>query len=542
MSIFNNPDFYPTPDNISHLLCQKVNIQGKVVFEPSMGKGDLVDVIKTYFPKQVIGCEISDDLLKISSQKVDRVICKDFLEVTKDQVSHINYIIANPPFSCADKHILHMWELAPEGCEIVTLCNWETIENDYSRNRSKISRIIKENGYTEYLGECFSDAERKTNVKVGVIVLYKPIVSEENYDMYFDMFEVEEKQEEGLMQYNEIRNIVNRYVGALKMFDSVAQAQKQINDLITPIRTSEHGLYFQAVDKNKNTVTFETFKSELQKSAWVTVFNKLGAEKYMTSKLKEFLNKFVEQQKNVPFTMSNIYKMIEMVIGTHGDRMNKVIIEVFDWLTAHHSENRFQNEGWKTNSEYVVNKRFIAPYCGLSSGESYPYIRWSSGGNRMDDLLKAVCYITGTKFNEKDSIERFFNWSGEVVESEKVTPEHEREEGFSYLEDHYKWQDSDRITHETRTIFKFKEEPDYFYRLSSGYDKSVIRYRLYGKWYNWTFFKVKVFKKGTFHAEFLDDKVWELFNRTAAKAKGFELASTFRSNYRQKGTGVEIYG
>ena len=143
----------------------------------------------------------------------------------------------------------------------------------------------------------------------------------------------------------------------------------------------------------------------------------------------ENINKFVEQQTKVPFTIKNIYKMVHMVIGTHGSRMEKVIVEVFDWLTEHHSENRLV-EGWKTNSEYVVNKRFIAPYCGLQTSYSgFPEVRWNSNGNRMDDLMKAMCYITGTKFDKKQSIEYLYHSYGESVESELISPEVEREDG-----------------------------------------------------------------------------------------------------------------
>ena len=36
-------------------------------------------------------------------------------------------------------------------------------------------------------------------------------------------------------------------------------------------------------------------------------------EKYATQKLREQINKFVEQQTYVPFTMHNIYQVLNMV-------------------------------------------------------------------------------------------------------------------------------------------------------------------------------------------------------------------------------------
>ncbi len=42
-------------------------------------------------------------------------------------------------------------------------------------------------------------------------------------------------------------------------------------------------------------------------------------------------------------------------------------------------------------------------------------------------------------------------------------------------------------------------------------------------WYQWGFFEIKGFKKGTLHIKFSDDKVWEAVNRAYAKIKGFTL-------------------
>lgn len=543
MSIFNNPDFFPTPEEVAHIMCSKVDIHNKIVLEPSMGKGDLVDVIRQYSPSKIIGCELSEDLLSISSKKVDSVLGSDFLSVRKEDVSHIQCIIANPPFSNGDKHALKMWEIAPEGCQVVVILNEETVSNRYNRGRSQLGTIIDTYGYWETLGNVFTTAERKTNVCVAVVVLNKPIVNEENYDQFFDMDEEqEEAQGNGVMKHDEIREIVNRYVGALKTFDSVISAQSQMNSLIKPIITSQHNISFVAVDSKKNNIDFESFRLELQKSAWQTAFNKLNADKYMTSSLKGFLNKFVEQQKNVPFTCSNIYKMIQMVVGTHGDRMNKVIIEVFDWLTEHHHENRYNNEGWKTNSEYVVNKKFIAPYCGIEMGYTgHPQISYSERGNRLNDLMKAMCWITGTKYEDTQKIEEFFGYHGEDVDFEIIKPDDERKEGYSYLEDKNKWEDRDGTKHETHLVYEFIEDPDYRYKLSTGYKKAVVRYKEFGTWYDWGFFRVRVYKKGTMHAEFKDEQTWIKFNQTASKAKGFQLASKFTGDFRAKKQGVEVY-
>lgn len=65
--------------------------------------------------------------------------------------------------------------------------------------------------------------------------------------------------------------------------------------------------------------------------------------------------------------MRNIYRMLEIIVGTHAQRMDKALIEVFDKLTMHYHENRYNVEGWKTNSYYLVNKKFILEGVGENS-------------------------------------------------------------------------------------------------------------------------------------------------------------------------------
>ena len=47
-------------------------------------------------------------------------------------------------------------------------------------------------------------------------------------------------------------------------------------------------------------------------------------------------------------------------------------------------------------------------------------------------------------------------------------------------------------------------------------------------WYDWGFFEFKLYKKGTGHFKFKDEKVWEILNRTYAKIKGQVLPEKFK--------------
>lgn len=487
-----NKDFFPTPRHVVEHMLMGIDIECKTVLEPSAGSGAMIQILKEFGAKEVLCCEKDPELKLIAGQK-GRLIAEDFLSMTSDQISHIDLIVANPPFSADEKHILHMWNIAPGGCAILSLCNYQTYDLAYTQERKLLRQIIKTNGSIENMGDAFSAADRKTDAEIGFIKLFKPKGDgDDEFDGYFDMSDEYERQENGLMGFNEIRNIVNRYVGAVKMFESVMEANEQINDLIKPI-SNNLGIEFGAKAQSHYRLDRETFKKELQKSSWRTVFAKMKMQKYTTSSVMGQLNKFVEKQEQVPFTMSNIQKMVELIIGTHGDRMGKVLVEVFDWLTEHHHENRSNVPGWKTNSMYFVGMKFIAPRCGVSMGYSgQPDIRWSNTGEKIDELVKALCFLAGKNYDDYESLHDFFR--PDIV----------------------------------------KDDSDY------SYPKKYI-YKEWGQWLDWGFFEIKVFKKGTLHAKFKDEKVWEMFNIACSKAKGWRLPTNTGSDVRRKETGVEVF-
>ncbi len=485
---FNDKDLYPTPKEVIETMLLGVDLEGKVVLEPSAGFGNIVEVLKEYGAK-VIVCEKDNELAGIVSQKADSFLKNDFMEVKAEEISHIDLIIANPPFSQDMDHILKMYEVAPEGCEIISLCNYDTFRRGYGSKGRELKKIVELYGnYTE-LGQCFTTAERKTNVEVTLVHIYKPKVnSETEFDGYFDEIDTDEKGSDiaGIMPHNEMRSIVNTFVSAVKMFDEVDEASDKINNLIKYI-AEYPPIEFGGFATNSSTstkITRETFKKDMQKDAWRKVFNKMNMSKYVTASVMQDINKFVEKQTKVPFTMSNISKMIDLIIGTHKERMDNILVEAFDKIISFSDKNRRGVEGWKTNSAYKVNQRFIEPYvCDYDNRWPNEYLKISySSGTYIDDIVKALCYMTATDYDEIGNLAIFVS------------------------------------------------------------NRSLE----WGKWHNWNkFFKIRGYKKGTMHFEFADLKVWEEFNKRVGKLKGWTLPE--ETDNKQKGTErtkekeVEIY-
>jgi len=526
-----NKDFYPTlPETIEDLV-QGLDLEGKNILDPESGKGDILKACKL-LGAVTYGCEIQPELYE-ASKLYGQMIGYDFMKLTREDVAHMDAIIMNPPFSADIRHIKHAWEVAPDGCVIRALCNADTLKVDRFAIKRLLTIIEENNGIILQLGQCFTTAERKTNVNVAMISLIKPEGEKEDWDSYFSRENVDEQHAPGLMKANVIDEIVGRYVGSLKKFDSVLAVNKEIEDIMGPINVG--GISFGCTQRNErgqyNTLGYEEFKKALQKSAWKLVFLKMNMTKFMTRKLKEKITTFVEEEVEKPFTVENIYNMLKFIASTNAGRMEEVLIEVFDEFTKHYDENRHNVEGWKTNSHYMINQKIIIP--NIVSNDyghlhSYNYDR----NEKIDDLTKSLCFITGTNW---DDIGHFETWIRGTYETDLNV----------YLKDKSiitkgKWYYKERCEHHNPEFSKkfkkkFPTEESYIenHAAEECEKKTLQVKREFGKWYTWGFFEIKGFKKGTLHMKFIDPKVCELFNLRVAEAKGFELPDSVLSKETQ---------
>lgn len=507
-----NKDFYPTPENVILQMLEGYDVSNKIILEPSAGKGNIVDFLKEHGATEVIACEINQDLKKILASKC-RVIADDFLTITSDRISHIEMIVMNPPFSADEKHILHAWDIAPAGCEIIALCNLNTVKNPHTKQREKLVDIIEEHGDWEDLEDCFTEAERRTNVEIALIKIKKPGT---NYSQEFEGFfmdeDPEEVQENGIMPYNVVRDLVNRYVEAIKIFDKQAEEAIKLNTVLAGYFSPSIALTLtqDGAPRARN-----EFKKDLQKSGWKYIFDKLNMDKYATKGLREDINKFVEKQQNIPFTMKNIYKMLEMVVGTTESRMDKALVEVFEKLTSHYHENRHNLPGWKTNSHYLINEKFILPgMCATDKWHTGNKVQtnWGSYFDLIEDMMKALCYITGENYDN------FVNLRDQIYYRYKIYSNGKHLCSTNRLDGYY-----DSVEAKKKALYE------------EGKSCEVVDMEpVYGEWFDWGYFEVKAFKKGTMHFKFKNPDLWGKFNQRIAKIKGYPLFESVKKEEPKK--------
>jgi len=178
------------------------------------------------------------------------------------------------------------------------------------------------------LGNVFKDAERTTNVNVGLIKLFKPKAKGQDFsDFFTDEQDDNFGGQEGILPHNQIREVVQRYVNSVILFDKFIELKEQMNNLNSHLNLDPFKV---SIEYKDNILTRQDFMIALQKKSWRHVFNLMKVEKYLTKGVKDDLNKFIEQQQKYPFTMKNIFSMVEVILGTREQTLSKALCEAVE--------------------------------------------------------------------------------------------------------------------------------------------------------------------------------------------------------------------
>jgi hypothetical protein len=222
--------------------------------------------------------------------------------------------------------------------------------------------------------------------------------------------------------------------------------------------------------------------------------------------------------------MPNVYKMIEIIVGTRSSRMDRVLTETFDYICSLSADNSEAGEKWKTNSNYKINRRFIMNWITEVGWSGELSIRYQSR-EKLEDIIKALCFLTGEDYDRQFTLESWFNSPFKIKCDGKILQGYDNQ--ANRADD---WSFKNRVEN----------------LKNAGREVEVIKVeRTFGQWHEWGFFRVRGYKKGTMHFEFIDEKVWEKFNRRVAEIKGWQLPK--KTDRKSKGTertrkaGVEIF-
>jgi len=399
----NNPDFYPTPKNLSLKMVSKIdNHFNDNILEPSAGKGDLIDAIQSKFNtsygyKKSVDCIEYDDNLQLILSSKDRcnLIDSDFLTYTPSK--QYDTIIMNPPFSNGVKHVLKAWEIIYHG-DVIALLNAETIKNPHSKERQLLCEIIKEFGDIEYIQDAFKSAERKTGVEVALIHLRKRNDIQKDY---FDGLTMAKNESEPEFQGSDIAIPTSQIENSVKAYNKAIEIKKQA------IIKDQEAEYFASMIKKQDSYksgkehtvevkkSFNEYVEKLRESAWMSVMYMADFKRHMTERVQKEIDTQIEVVKKLEFTESNIQKFLSRLISNQSEIANQCVLDVFDMFTKYHKENRVHIEGWKSNDIFFVGRRVVLPGCR----DYYAYggklkVKWDFK-RKLEDIDRVVKLIMG---------------------------------------------------------------------------------------------------------------------------------------------------
>lgn len=417
---------------------------------------------------KVAADEMGYDDKPVYEEKIPKlkVVGTDFMEFEDDRIYDV--IIANPPFAEGMDHLLHAWDLLKVG-RLIFLLNAANLQRDTAK-----SRLIRQlcldhapEGFKtpEILQGAFvgDDVERETNVDVALIVLDKSAKGTAFDFSDLDKGEVrdwsfDDGPENSLRIRDVIGDMVSCYEAAKANFMAALKAWKKAQKSLgefSGIKIEEHF-------KHSPEASYESFMEALRDKGWALVFDKTKIREVATAKVKQDFDKARKDTADIAFTEANIRRIAYMLDASKADVMKQGILDVFDFLTKYHEENRCFPEGWKTNKAWKVTKKFIVPRLWYQ-WENQKSISWETR-EKLDDVDRAMGYLRGMK------IDSTINGQG-----------------------------------------------DKFVTIAKALNDAVADRNM--EWVESTFFKLRWYKKGTVHCEFLDRTLYDDFNRAAMIGK-----------------------
>jgi hypothetical protein len=175
------PGFFPTPRHAVEEMLDHADIQpGMTVFEPSAGKGDILDAVQQRHPDAVTsGMELDHELTGINTLKGHNVQQGDFTTWAPQEHERPDRIIMNPPFENGQDmdHVQRAYDHLKPGGKMVAIMS----EGPFGRsdNKSLAFRLWleKSGGESMKMPEgtfAGSDSFRQTGVNTRMVVIHKP--------------------------------------------------------------------------------------------------------------------------------------------------------------------------------------------------------------------------------------------------------------------------------------------------------------------------------------------------------------------------------
>lgn len=423
-------EFYPTPSEIAGKLFSMIDWDSLRdsdcnILEPSAGRGDLIDYLRSYMGRReervaIDVIELDSNLQAILKGKGYRLVGDDFLEYKTSKAYDL--IALNPPFNQGDLHLLHAIDLMRNG-QIVCILNAETIRNPYTNTRKQLAKELKRlNANIRYVNDGMRNGVRKASVDLALVHIKVDAV--EKNDWIWEnlkkagetVFDDQSEESKALTFSNPVERLIREYNLTIS---AGIEFFKTYNGLRGHLSNVGVGVCIGGNDWKADNWCLTCISNDFvnkfivntRSAFWKRLFDLPGLQSQMTTDMKnEYANK-IRDMKEYEFTEFNIRQVIDELKVQLNDGVVDAIYKCFDKLSNIHTyhedldnENIHYFNGWKTNKAHYVNMKCIIPTYGAFAHEFrpdktgrykevYTDIDPHSCFAVLDDLEKALDYL-----------------------------------------------------------------------------------------------------------------------------------------------------
>jgi len=412
-------EYYPTPKGLIDTMLTGIDFKYiSSVLEPSAGKGDLIEAVMDKFKYSHIysynreaiwdidAIEIDENLQFILQGKKHRVVHNDFL--TYDTYKKYDLIIANPPFSTGDKHLLKALEMQENGGQIICLLNAETLKNPYNNIRKDlVDKLERYDAEIKYIQNAFISAEVKTNVEIALVRVNIPKTAQSSIILeglrQQEVFREEVHNSGKVVNADFLKGIVQKYNFEVKAgLRLIAEYEAMKPFILSSFKedSSNTILNLTVNDKDGNCSKENSYIKQVRMKYWLALFTNEEFMGLFTSNLRQKYQSKISELKDYDFSIWNIYTIKAQLNNEMVKGVEDTILSLFEEFSHKHhwhdetSKNVHYFNGWKTNKGWKINKKVITVLNGFNS--------WDK--NQIDYDYKVVDKLTDTEkvFNYLD--------------------------------------------------------------------------------------------------------------------------------------------
>ena len=476
--------FYPTPENVALKLLEDIDWwKLDCILEPSAGKGNLIATLSNmiyreqYMPHRhsyrhvKVDCiEIDPHLRQILSyefcgqrlRELEAEHCRlrdieqHFDTVTrsygklsegeKKKQAHLSYeitrlkhtdvhivhddfltfdsrksyslILMNPPFSAGDRHLLRAIEIqSRSGGEIRCILNAETLRNPYTARRQLlVSKLQELNADVTFMENAFKGAERKAEVDIAIVKVAIPVPkhSSEFFDRLRAAAQIPDEPVEDVTDLTVadfLERIVTQFNVEVDAGLSLIREYRAMQPYILSSFSSDSRfngpnltLVVGGVDRN-STLSVNEFLELTRKKYWAALFTNKEFVGQLTTNLKTQYQNAVERMAAYDFTLFNIQQVMAQMNAEMGEGIQKTIVALFDKMTVEHywthemDGNKHYFSGWATNKAHKINSKVILPVSGSLAeyivNKDTRYRQLEEAEKVISDIEKVFEYLDG---------------------------------------------------------------------------------------------------------------------------------------------------